>query len=100
MDVLKVDTQMLRHQVDKLQETIGQLEAHEKAVNSITDGFGNALKGETGDAVQTTLASYHEAMAALRTEQQSITDTLQSAVAAYDSTDSNAAAGLTNAMHL
>ena len=100
MDVVKVDTEMLRHQVAKLEETIGHLESHEKAVGNTIDSFGEALKGETGKAVKAALTSYKNTMAALRNEQQSITEKLQSAVAAYDSTDANAAAGLTQAMHL
>jgi len=99
-DVVKVDTQMLRHQVAKLEETIGHLESHEKTVGHTIDSFGEALKGETGDAVAVALNSYQKAMAALRTEQHGITEKLQSAVAAYESTDTNTAAGLTQAMHL
>lgn len=100
MDVVKVDTAMLRHQVAKLEETIGHLETHETTVERTIQSFGDALKGETGKAVAVALSSYQKAMAALRTEQHAITETLQSAVAAYDSTDANAAAGLTQAMHL
>ena len=100
VDVVKVDTQMLRHQVAKLEETIGYLESHEKTVGHTIDSFGEALKGDTGKAVAEALTSYQKAMAALRTEQHGITEKLQSAVAAYDSTDTNAAAGLTQAMHL
>lgn len=100
MDVVKVDTEMLRHQVAKLEETIGHLESHEKTVGHAIDSFGEALKGETGKAVAVALASYQKAMAALCTEQHRITEKLQSAVAAYDSTDTSAAAGLTQAMHL
>ncbi|MUL64215.1 hypothetical protein BOO86_07045 [Mycobacterium sp. CBMA 234] len=100
MDVVKVDTAMLQHQVAKLEETIGHLDAHEKAVGEAIHSFGKALKGDTGKAVDVALTSYQKAMAALRTEQGTITETLQAAVAAYDSTDANAAAGLTKAMHL
>lgn len=100
VDVVKVDTQMLRHQVAKLGETIGHLETHETTVGQVIQSFGEALKGETGKAVSVALASYQKAMAALRTEQHGITEKLQSAVAAYDSTDANAAVGLTQAMHL
>ncbi|OKH83390.1 hypothetical protein EB75_08545 [Mycobacterium sp. ST-F2] len=100
MDVVKVDTQMLRHQVAKLEETIRHLQEHQTKVENATQSFDGALKGETGKAVKAALTSYKNAMAALRNEQQSITEKLQSAVAAYDSTDANAAAGLTQAMHL
>lgn len=100
MDVVKVDTEMLRHQAAKLEETIRHLEEHVKTVDQAVQDFGEALKGETGKAVKAALTSYKNAMAALRNEQHSITEKLQSAVAAYDSTDANAAAGLTQAMHL
>ncbi len=100
MDVVKVDTEMLRHQVAKLEETIRHLEDHEKAVEQAIQSFDGALKGDTGKAVGVALNSYKKAMSALRTEQHGITEKLQSAVAAYDSTDVNAAAGLTQAMHL
>lgn len=100
MDVVKVDTEMLRHQVAKLEETVGHLESHEKTVGHAIDSFGEALKGDTGKAVAAALTSYQKAMAALRTEQHGIAEKLHSAVAAYDSTDANAASGLTQAMHL
>ena len=100
MDAVKVDTEMLRHQVAKLEETIGQLSSHESQVQQAIDDFAKALKGETGKAVEVALTSYKKAMAALCTEQRGITEKLQSAVAAYDSTDANAAEGLTQAMHL
>jgi predicted nucleic acid-binding Zn-ribbon protein len=100
VDVAKVDTEMLRHQVAKLEETIGHLESHEKTVGQTIESFGEALKGETGKAVEVALTSYRKAIAALCTEQHGITEKLQSAVAAYDSTDANAATGLTQAMHL
>ncbi|BBX85974.1 WXG100 family type VII secretion target [Mycolicibacterium aubagnense] len=100
MDAVKVDTQMLRHQVAKLEETIGHLDSHQTQVQRAIDDFAKALKGDTGKAVEAALNSYKKAMAALSTEQRGITEKLQSAVAAYDSTDANAATGLTQAMHL
>lgn len=100
MDVVKVDTQLLRHQAAKLEETIGHLGEHEKQVGNAVDSFGKALKGDTGKAVEAALNSYRKAMAALTTEQREITEKLQSAVAAYDTTDADAAANLTQAMHL
>lgn len=100
MDVVKVDTEMLRHQVAKLEETISHLDSHETQVQQAIDDFAKALKGDTGKAVEAALNSYKSAMTALRTEQHGITEKLQSAVAAYDSTDANAATGLTQAMHL
>jgi uncharacterized protein YukE len=99
-DVLKVNTAELHYQLQQADDTVNQLQSHAQTVGIVTQSLGTALKGEAGNAVKVALESYTQAMADLCREHQGITEKLQAAVASYEGTDTQAAAGLTNSMKI
>lgn len=99
-EVLKVNTAELHHQLQQAADTLHQIQDSAHNIGNITDSFGSALKGEAGNAVREALDSFKQAITSLCIAHQGITEKLQTAVAAYDGTDAQASAGLTQAMDI